>query len=160
MGSRSGLQEPGVVELASGKLFGWARTDQGAQWGFASSDAGLTWSPPAATALKSPLSPASIKRVPGSPDLLAIYNDHSGQFPFTKGRRTPLVAAISSDGGETWPVRKILEDDPEGSYCYTAIHFVDNAVLLGYSDFRDPAKSQQPARLRLRRLDLDWLRQR
>ena len=25
--SGSGLQEPGLVELADGKLFGWARTD-------------------------------------------------------------------------------------------------------------------------------------
>src|SRR4051812_40659617 len=30
--SGSGLQEPGVVELADGKLFGWARTDVGFQY--------------------------------------------------------------------------------------------------------------------------------
>jgi sialidase-1 len=152
--SRSGLQEPGVVELAGGNVFTWARTDLGAQWGCVSTNAGLSWPPPAATSLQSPLSPASLKRLPGSADLLAVFNDHSGAFPFPKGKRTPLVAAISSDGGRTWPVRKLLEDDPSGVYCYTATHFVDGAVLLGYSDWR----TNGPHRLRIRRVGLDWLR--
>lgn len=38
--SGSGLQEPGVVELADGSLFSWSRTDQGTQYGFHSKDAG------------------------------------------------------------------------------------------------------------------------
>ncbi|MFA6544388.1 MAG: sialidase family protein, partial [Limisphaerales bacterium] len=96
--SGSGLQEPGVVELADGSLFSWSRTDQGAQYGFNSTDACRTWTPPFPTELKSPTGPASIKRLPGSADLLAIYNDHSGTFPFPKGKRNPFVAAISSDG--------------------------------------------------------------
>ncbi len=157
MPNRSGLQEPGVVELADGRLFSWMRTDLGAQFGCVSTNAGVSWSPPTTTSLKSPLSPASIKRLPGSPDLLAVFNDHSGQFPFTPGRRTPLVAAISRDGGETWPLRSISEDDPAGRYCYTAIHFVEDAVLLGYFDFRAAAKDPLGNRLRIRRIHLDLL---
>src|SRR5664280_1043423 len=57
----------------------------------------------------------------GAPEVQVA--DHSGAFPFPRGKRTPLVAAISSDGGSTWPLRKVLEDDPNGRYCYTAIHF-------------------------------------
>ena len=152
--THSGLQEPGVVELADGTVFAWARTDQGAQWGCVSTNAGQSWPPPAALSLKSPCSPASIKRLPASGDLLAVFNDHSGTFPFPKGKRTPLVAAISSDGGNTWPARKLLEDDPNGVYCYTAMHFVDNAVLLGYSDWRRNGTHV----LRIRRVGLDWLR--
>ena len=155
--SRSGLQEPGVVELADGRVFAWARTDLGAQWGCVSTNAGVSWPPPAATSLQSPLSPASIKRLPGCGDLLAVFNDHSGAFPFPKGKRSPLVAAISSDGGKTWPVRRVVEDDPQGVYCYTAIHFVDGAALLGYFDFRGLG-AQGGNRLRLRRVGLDWLR--
>ena len=64
------------------------------------------------------------------------------------------MAAISSDGGNTWPARKLLEDDPNGVYCYTAMHFVDNAVLLGYSDWRRNGTHV----LRIRRVGLDWLR--
>jgi hypothetical protein len=155
--SRSGLQEPGVVELAGGNVFSWVRTDLGAQWGCVSTNAGLSWPVFTATSLKSPLSPASIKRLPGGADLLAVFNDHSGAFPFPRGQRTPLVAAISSDGGITWPVRKVLEDDPKGQYCYTAIHFVEGAVLLGYLDFRGTG-AQGSNRLRIHRVDLGWLR--
>jgi sialidase-1 len=153
----TGLQEPGVVELADGRLFSWARTDQGAQFGCYSTDSGKRWSPPERTALESPASPASIKRLPGSSELLALYNDHSGRFPFPKGKRSPLVAAISSDGGKTWPRRKLLEDDQAGWYCYTAIHFTEDAALLAYCA-GDP-KVGGLNRLRLRRVSLDWLKE-
>ena len=152
----TGLQEPGVVELADGKLFSWSRTSLGAQYGFRSADAGKTWSAPEPTEMKSPASPASIKRLPGSAELLGIFNDHSGRFEFPKGKRTPLVAAVSSDGGKTWPVRKALENDPDGWYCYTAIHFADDAVLLAYC--AGDKKTGGLNRLRIRRVALDWLR--
>ncbi len=155
--SGSGLQEPGVVELADGSLFSWSRTDQGAQYGFNSIDAGKTWTPPVPTEMKSPNGPASIKRLPGSNDLLALYNDHSGKFPFPKGKRNPYVAAISSDGGKTWPQRKLVELDPDGLYHYTAIHFVGDAVLLGYC--AGDSKVGALNRLRIRRIPLEWFRQ-
>lgn len=155
--SGSGLQEPGVVELADGSLFSWCRTDQGAQYGFNSTDAGRTWTPPVPTEMKSPNGPASIKRLPGSNDLLALYNDHSGKFPFPKGKRNPYVAAISSDGGKTWPLRKRVELDPDGLYHYTAIHFVGDSVLLGYC--AGDSKVGALNRLRIRRIPLEWFRQ-
>src|ERR1035437_4224332 len=153
----TGLQEPGVVELADGRLFSWMRTDQGAQFGSYSTDGGKSRSSPEATDLQSPASPASIKRLPGSSDLLALYNDHSGRFPFPKGKRSPLVAAISSDGGKTWPRRKLLEGDPDGWYCYTAIHFTEDAVLLAYCA-GDP-KVGHLNRLRLRHISLNRLKE-
>ena len=155
--SGSGLQEPGVVELADGALFSWSRTDQGGQYGFTSPDAGRTWTPPEPTELKSPNGPASIKRLPGSNDLLALFNDHSGRFPFPKGKRNPFVAAISSDGGKTWPRRRIVEGDPDGLYHYTAIHFVGDSVLLAYC--AGDAKVGALNRLRIRRIPLEWFRQ-
>lgn len=153
--SGSGLQEPGVVETADGSLFSWSRTDQGTQYGFTSADHGRSWTPPAPTELKSPLGPASIKRLPGRADLLAVFNDHSGRFPHPPGRRNPLVAAISADGGKTWPRRKLVEGDPDGIYHYTAIHFAGDSVLLAYcaGDSRVGALN----RLRIRRIGLDWL---
>jgi sialidase-1 len=152
----TGLQEPGVVELADSRLFSWMRTDQGAQYGCYSIDGGKSWPLPAATALASPVSPASIKRLPGSADLLAIYNDHSGRFQFPAGKRTPLVAAISSDNGKTWPHRKLLETAPDGWFCYTAIHFTDDAALLAYC--AGDSKVGHLNRLRIRRVGLDWLK--
>jgi len=157
--SPSGLQEPGVVELADGSLWGWARTDQGAQYGFSSRDDGATWTAPVPTELKSPCSPASIMR-PHSSTLLAIYNDHSGRFPFPKdanpyGARSPLVAAVSHDGGRTWPERREIEADLSGSYCYTAMHWVGDDLLVAYS-IRYPHQAHLGT-LRIRRISLSWL---
>lgn len=154
--SSAGFQEPGVVERADGSLFSWARTTLGAQYGFTSADRGKTWAAPEPTSLKSPCSPASIKRLPNSPELLAVFNDHSGAFEFPKNKRTPLVTAISSDGGKTWSHRKLVESDPDGWYCYTAIHFTDDAVLLAYC--AGDKKVGGLNRLRIRRLSLDWLK--
>lgn len=156
--TEAGMQEPGVVELADGSLFSWARTNTGVQYGFRSTDGGKIFSPPERTSLVSPVSPASIKRIPGSSDLLAVYNDHSGRFPFTKGRRTPLVAAISHDGGKTWPVARVIESDPDGHFCYTAIHFVGKNVLMGYCAGSLTDKSRyglNPHRIRM--VSMEWV---
>lgn len=153
--SRRGLQEPGVVELADHSLFSWVRTDQGSQFEFRSKDDGENWTPPQPGELKSPVSPASIKRLPGSDSLLAVYNDHSGRFEFPAGRRAPLVAAVSDDGGRTWPRRKLIETDLQGWYCYTAMHFTRDAMLLAYCAGDD--KVGRLARLRIRRVELSWL---
>ena len=155
--THTGLQEPGVVDLADGRLFSWMRTDQGAQFGCYSTDSGKRWPLPERTGLESPESPASIKRLPGSAELLALFNDHSGRFAFPPGKRTPLVAALSQDGGRTWPQRKLIETNSNGWYCYTAIHFTQDAVLLAYCA-GDPTVGGLN-RLRLRRLDLNWLRE-
>jgi Neuraminidase (sialidase) len=154
-GTRTGLQEPGVVELGDASLLGFFRTDQGAQFECRSTDRGQTWTAVAAGPMKSPTSPASIKRLPGSNDLLGVWNDHGGQFPMVKGRRTPMVVAVSGDGGRTWPKRKLLESDPDGWYCYTAIHFAGDAVLLAYC--AGDSKIGGLNRLRIRRIALKWL---
>ena len=161
MASTAGMQEPGVVELSDGTLFSWARTDQGEQWACRSSDGGQTWTPPAPTELMSPIAPASIKRLPGSTALLAIFNDHSGRFVSAGPAnsytgRTPLVAAVSTDGGRTWPVRQLLEDNPKGMFCYTGILFVGNDAWLAYGSGDEHVPIFN--RLRIRRLSLDDLR--
>lgn len=128
----SGLQEPGVIEKRDGGVYLWARTDLGRQYVAHSGDRGETWSSAAPGPLVSPCSPASIKRLPGSGWWLAVFNDHSGRFPFAPGLRTPLAAAISRDEGRTWEKHRILEDDRDGWYCYTAIHFHRGNVQLAY----------------------------
>jgi len=131
-GQRVTLQEPGVVELKDGRLMMFIRTDAGSQYICHSSDGGETWSKPGPSELVSPLSPASIKRIPWTDDLVCIWNDHSGRHPYPKGRRTPLCLAVSKDEGKTWSPSRILENNPDGWYCYTAIAFVDHRILLAY----------------------------
>ncbi len=129
--SRSGLQEPGIVPLADGRLWLFARTDQGVQFQSFSEDHGESWSPAEASTIHSPVSPATIERVPGTTDLLMVWNDHTEIAPDLKGKRTPLTLGRSTDDGKSWQTTT-LEEEADGWYCYTAMHFVDGHVLLGY----------------------------
>ncbi|GAB5560890.1 MAG: hypothetical protein SynsKO_25370 [Synoicihabitans sp.] len=131
-GTRILLQEPGVLELQDGRLWMWARTNEGFQYQSWSNDAGDTWTQPIATAIRSPRSPASIERLPGRDELVMVWNDHAEFELGNDPGRTPLAIAVSDDDGLTWRDRRILEDDPDGWYCYTAIDVVGDRVLLGH----------------------------
>lgn len=156
--SRVTFQEPGVVELRDGRILLWFRTDAGRQYFCHSPDRGETWTEPRPSPLVSPLSPASIKRLPTG-DLLAIWNDHAARPDMTTrgpawahGARTPLAAAISRDEGATWSPPWLLEDDPDGWFCYTAIHpLADGTVLLAYCAWKDLAHS------RISKVPIPWL---
>jgi len=126
------LQEPGVVELKDGRLMMFMRTNAGCQYRSFSKDGGDTWSPAEPSGLVSPVSPASIERIPKTGDLLVVWNNHAGIDAARRGKRTPLNTAISRDDGKTWEHVKTLEDDPGGWYCYTAIEFVGDRVVLGH----------------------------
>ncbi len=137
--SPNGFQEPGVVELRNGHVLMFIRTSMGSQYLSWSSDGGEHWTPAIASSIQSPLSPASIKRIPSTGDLLLVWNDHSHVDPsfrasdHSSGRRTPLTVAISRDDGKTWIHAQNLLTDPHGCYCYIAIAFVKHHVLLGFS---------------------------
>lgn len=129
---RSGLQEPLVLELLDGRVLMLCRTSDGAQYRSLSEDGGVTWSTPEKTNLLSPTSPATVERIPGKEDLLLVWNDHTDVDDTRRGKRTPLRAAISKDDGHTWHVVKTLENLADGWYCYIAMDFVGDHVLLGY----------------------------
>lgn len=126
------LQEPGVVLLNNGVIKMWLRTDRGVQYLSTSQDNGLTWEEVYPSDIPSPRAPASLKRVPKTGDLLLLWNDNDGSVESRASFRTPLTAAISKDEGKSWTRVKTIEDDPEGFFCYTAIQFLDDEVLLGY----------------------------
>ena len=137
--TRAGFQEPGVIELKDGRVMMFIRTQLGSQYLSWSSDRGDTWSEPKASDIMSPLSPASIKRIPKTKDLLMVWNDHSHVDPSFRsnetagGKRTPLTVAISRDEGKTWTNARNIVDAPDGWYCYTAIYFTGPRVLLGFA---------------------------
>lgn len=120
------IQEPGLIELNDGRIMMFCRTDQGCQYVSFSSDRGVTWSEPEPSGITSPLSPASIERIPSTGDLLMVWNNTK------ETKRTPLTVAISKDEGITWENIKDIETDPDGWYCYTAVDFISDHVLLAY----------------------------
>lgn len=152
----AGLQEPGVVELKDGRLLMFMRTGMGSQYFSYSSDGGDTWGAVEPSTLLSPLSPASIERIPKTGDLIAVWNDHSNvSAEIRNRRRTPLTVAVSRDDGRTWEKAKNLMDDPAGWYCYTAVEFVGNRVLLGYN--AGGAGFANLSRSVMTHFSLDWL---
>ena len=131
-GKRITAQEPGVVELKDGRVLLWIRTSAGEQFRSLSADGGDTWSGFEPMGVASPVSPATIERIPSRGDLLLVWNNHS-HLPLTQRKaRTPYTVAISHDDGATWENVKNLHDDPNGWYCYTALTFAGDHVLLGH----------------------------
>lgn len=133
--SWTGLQEPGIVERKNGVLWAHCRTDLGRHYEFFSLNGGMNWTSPAPSRFTGPCSPLCIKRMPDD-RLISVWNPVP-DFPTREivlgcGGRTPLVCAVSKDDGLSWSAPKIIEDDERSGYCYTAIHFTEEGVLLGY----------------------------
>jgi Neuraminidase (sialidase) len=155
---RSGLQEPGVIETAPGRLYGWARTDLGRQYEFCSDDNGLHWSQAQPSWFTSPLSPLSMKKLADG-RFIAIWNPVPANnikiVNRATGDRTPLVYAFSEDQGKTWNAPVTIEDETDRGYCYTAIHQIGNHLLLAYCAGSEQDMGGCLNRLRIRLLPLD-----
>lgn len=150
------FQEPGVVELQDGTVLLFIRTNQNCQYFAFSHDGGKSWSAARPGNLPSPLSPASIKRLPEIGDLFVAWNQNGGDLPGLEGKRTPLNVALSSDEGKTWQGVQTLEDNPHGWYCYTAIYPGESFVLLAYCA-GDRRENNGLAHTRITRIPLPWL---
>lgn len=159
----SGLQEPGVLELAPGILWGWARTDLGQQYEMFSVDGGDNWTACQPSRFTSPNSPLSMRR-DSDGTIYALWNpipNYNGRFekwePVTGGR-FPLVIAASVDNGKTFSHPVALEWDETRGYCYTAILFTKEAMLLAYcAGNKDDGSCL--GRTRIRRIGKEQLRE-
>ncbi|MBK8506004.1 MAG: exo-alpha-sialidase [Saprospiraceae bacterium] len=126
------LQEPGLVILKDNSILMFMRTNAGTQIFSKSTDGGMNWGQVSKSQLISPRSPATIERIPQTDDLLAVWNYNLSTDEKISKKRTPLNIAISKDEGVSWERIKVLEEDPMGWYCYIAMQFVGENVLLGY----------------------------
>jgi hypothetical protein len=121
--NRTGADEPAVIELKDGRVMMIIRVSLGFIAKSYSCDGGLTWGKP--QPIKGPVSPdspASIKRIPQTGDLLLVWNNN-------KTARRPLNLAISKDEGETWENIRCV--DAAGG-CYTSMSPLDDRILLSY----------------------------
>ena len=101
------------------------RSIAGGQFFSRSDDGGETWTKPELSPLRGRCAPATIRRIPGTDDILAIWN-------YGLAHRSPLVSAISSDNGKTWRHLKLVEQNRYHGYCYTSLTFVGQRAYLTY----------------------------
>ena len=127
--SDKGNIQPGVVEVSPGYLLAYCRrcgdyepTDQGWTVTASSRDGGKTWTKGKDSTFKNPNSALDFKKLANG-HLLLVFNDHMYE-------RSPLIVAISTDQGQTFPHRRNVMEG-EGSFAYpTAIQTKDGKIHL------------------------------
>ena len=131
--NENGLQEPGVVELPDGRLYGYFRTDADCQYESCSADGGITWSAPKPSAFESAISPMKIARNPYSGKYYAIRNPYrereNDPMEESTWGRTPLAISESEDGVH-FGAFALIESDARYGYCYPAIFFLSATKAL------------------------------
>lgn len=130
--SSEGNLQPQVVQINNEDLFCFMRrggnyepTQEGWMLRSESHDGGYTWSPAVRTQFPNPNSALDLIKLKNE-HLLLIYNDSMND-------RTPLAAAVSVDGGKTWPYRRVIAGG-QNEYAYPyAIQAHDDKIYLIYT---------------------------
>jgi predicted neuraminidase len=133
--SRLGNIQPAVAQLTPEHLICYCRRGggyDGRSDGYLvfseSHDGGRTWAPGRDSAFPNPNAAVDLLKLK-SGHLLLVYNDSM------KGR-TPLTAALSTDGGRTFPYRRNVREGP-GDFAYPyAIQTRDDAIHLVFTSDR------------------------
>ena len=126
----AGVIQPSVIRLGDGTLQAYFRDARGTGriGRSTSADQGRTWSEASATDLPNP-SGGIEAIVLRSGAIAVVHNDHSGQ------ERDRLSIALSTDGGRTWPTRKVIVHVPGGRFDYPSIiQARDGRVHVTFSD--------------------------
>src|SRR5262245_34710756 len=159
----SGCIEPDVAQRADGSLLMAIRTAMGTVFRAESHDGGETWTGLRSMEVVSPVAPALLRRVPGTGDLLLVWNWHYDWREPMSGVRRPLACAISTDGGDSRPLarRRVLEDDPAYTYAYPSCLFLgsgrDAEAFLTYHATPAGGPFTRARSLRTMRVPLRWL---
>jgi sialidase-1 len=150
---RRGAMEPEVVELNDGRVLMIVRTQLGEIFAAFSNDRGESWTKAEPWGVRSPESPATLRRIPTTGDLLLVWNPAHDAAASHGGKRTPLVAAVSTNEGRTWNAPRTLEDRTDQEYAYTSVAFLDRRVLISYY-----VADNSTGRIstRFRSLPIDW----
>ena len=90
--------EPSVAELPDGRLLMVMRTTVGQLYRSVSSDGGNWWVAPEPSGLASSYSPGRLKRVPGTDDVVCLWNQVSAAEMHAGCRRCRISSALTRDG--------------------------------------------------------------
>ncbi|PYY12557.1 MAG: hypothetical protein DMG69_00820 [Acidobacteria bacterium] len=143
-----GLDEPATVVLADGRLFTLLRASGTKLYQSWSSDGGVTWQQPQPSTLTAHNSPAALWKLDGSSDVLVVWNN-------SPTGRTPLVAALSTDGGRTWSEPKVLADShgPQQASYPSAVQATDGTIIVVWQQ----QLPQDGREIRMARFNRAWL---
>jgi predicted neuraminidase len=130
--SRNGNLQPAVVDLSGGRMIAFCRRGGGygpSMDGYIvrteSRDGGRTWSEGKDTPFPNPNAAIELIKL-RSGRLLLVYND-------CMTGRTPLTAAISADGGDTFPHRVNIAEGP-GDFAYpSAVQTRDGKIHVVFT---------------------------
>ena len=127
-----GAAEPFVAELNDGRLIMVMRNQLGSLFRSCSEDRGESWSLPQTTGLSIPESCPYVTRIPGSDKIMVIWNNSEYNMHFRShyGKRSPLTAAISADGGITFTDFWDIETDPNTAFSNPGITWTRDGVCL------------------------------
>jgi hypothetical protein len=155
----SGCIEPGVAERADGSLLMCIRTAMGTQFYSESFDAGETWTSPKTLGLVSPVAPANLTRIPGTDDLLILWTSDFDVQQKHMGERHTIMAAVSHDGGKTWPygARKPLLHDGEHSVDYPAVCYQKDEIWAAFRHSTQGEILGGKTSTALMRIPLSWI---
>jgi sialidase-1 len=169
-----GLNESCLVPKADGSLLMVLRSWRGYSYLSDSTDNGTTWSAPHPSGITVPDAPTYLCRIPGTGDLLMIWNcnfnlrpHHDLHLPAADGHgaltvgvdahvvsRCPLLCAVSPDGGRTWGLPKVLENDINYEWAYPGVVFHGETALIHY--YRAPLVERR-RELMLTHVPIKWL---
>lgn len=130
--SRQGNLQPAPAQLSDTDLVcfcrrggGYDPTTDGWTVRSESHDGGKTWTPGEDTDIPNPNAAVDLLRLENG-HLLLVYNDSMNE-------RTPLTAAVSLDGGKTWPHKRNIAEGPyDYAYPYV-IQARDGKIHLVYT---------------------------
>lgn len=157
---KRGAMEPHVEQTATGRVLMVMRNQLGKLYLSESDDDGATWSAPRASELTTPESCPELTRIPGTSDLLMIWNhSYDPKFKSHYGKRSPLTAAISRDNGKTWQHMRHIETDPKRAFSNPGCRFTRKGkAILNYwtCEYLPNWAMQDVIDLRVAVIDKSW----
>ena len=156
--AKRGAMEPSVAQLSDGSLVMAIRTQLGGPYIARSQDDGITWTEAEFSGLEGGESGTCLRRIPGT-DRLVLFFNNSKYVPrghHHYGERTPLSAAVSDDGGQSWQIIGQLASDPEAEYTNLECLFTSHGhAILTYMHAK-PAWNRNRIDLRAALIDNAW----
>ena len=158
---KRGAMEASVAQLADGTLLMSLRTQLGGPYLSRSTDGGKTWGEAIFSGLEGGESCTCLRRIPGTKKLVLFWNNSKyNKKHHHFGERTPLSAALSSDGGKSWRIIGNIADDPKAEYTNLDCFFRSNGdAVLTYMAAK-PAWNRNRIHLKAALIPRTWFSRR